>query len=151
MKVLLFEKINQQAIVWVDQMMVELGTSDAQKALHALRAGLQALRDRLSVEEAAQLAAQMPLLIRGMFFEGWHPHGKPLKIRHEAEFLALVRTYYAPREDAPAADIVTALFRVLSRHISAGEITDVVLSLPKDLADVLDGGWGRGERPASGR
>ena len=151
MKVHLFEKINQQALAWVEDMMTEIGTSDPQKALHALRAGLQALRDRLSIDEAAQLAAQMPLLIRGMFFEGWHPSGKPLRIRHEAEFLDLVRTYCAPREDVPASDIVAALFRVLSRHISPGEITDVVMSLPKDLADVLDGGWARGERPASGR
>jgi uncharacterized protein (DUF2267 family) len=151
MKVHLFEKINQQAIVWIDDMMTELGTADPQKAMHALRAGLQALRDRLSVEEAAQLSAQMPLLIRGMFFEGWQPSGKPLRIRHEAEFLTLVRSYYAPREDAPASDIVAALFRVLASHISTGEITDVVLSLPKDLASVLDGGWFRGERPEQKR
>jgi uncharacterized protein (DUF2267 family) len=144
----LFDKINQQAGAWVKDMMSELGTRDSHKALHALRAGLHALRDRLSVDEAAQLSAQLPLLIRGLFFEGWDPSDKPLKIRHKDEFLALVRTRYAPRQDAAADDIVVALFRVMARHVSAGEITDVIMSLPEELVHIVDGGWARDERPS---
>ncbi len=144
----LFDKINQQATLWVKDMMTELGTPDADKALHALRAGLHALRDRLAVNEAAQLSAQLPLLIRGFFFEGWDPNDKPLRIRHKAEFLALVRERYAPRQDVAADEIMAALFRVLGRHVSAGEITDVLMSLPEELVGVIDGGWARGERPS---
>ena len=144
----LFDKVNQQATAWVKDMMTEMGTADSGKALHALRAGLQALRDRLAVDEAAQLSAQLPLLIRGIFFEGWDPSDKPLRIRHKDEFFALVRARYAPRQDAAADEIVSALFRVLARHISAGEITDVVMSLPEELVGVVDGGWSRGERPS---
>jgi uncharacterized protein (DUF2267 family) len=133
----LFERVNQQAMTWVKEMMAELRTDNAQCALHALRAGLQALRDRLSVEEAAQLSAQLPLLVRGMFFEGWDPTGKPLRIRHRAEFLALVRQKFAPREDAAADDIIVALFRVMSRHVAQGEITDLMLTLPEEIVDVV--------------
>src|SRR4051794_23126838 len=107
----LFATVNQQATIWVKQMMAELRTDDPHRALHALRAGLHALRDRLSVDEAAQLSAQLPVLVRGIFFEGWDPTGKPLRIRHRAEFLALVREKYAPRDDLPADDIMVALFR----------------------------------------
>ena len=134
----LFSKVSQQATVWVKDMMSELPTPDPEKALHALRAGLQALRDRLSVDEAAQLAAQLPLLVRGLFFEGWDPSGKPLRLRHKAEFLALVREKYRPREDAPPEQIVAALFRVLARRVSGGEISDVVASLPGEIAKVAD-------------
>jgi uncharacterized protein (DUF2267 family) len=133
----LFDRVNQQAMTWVKEMMVELRTDNPQRALHAMRAGLQALRDRLSVSEAAQLSAQLPMLVRGMFFEGWDPAGKPLRIRHRAEFLALVRQKFAPREDVAADDIIVALFRVMSRHVAQGEITDLMLTLPEEIVDVV--------------
>ncbi|HEY0705526.1 MAG TPA: DUF2267 domain-containing protein [Polyangia bacterium] len=132
----LFERMKQQALTWVQDMMFELRSSDEDQALHALRAGLQALRDRLSVEEAAQLAAQLPLIVRGMYFEGWNPTNKPLRLRHAHEFLALVREKYAPRADLGADQIVVSLFRVLSRHVSQGEMADVVMSLPAEIVEV---------------
>jgi uncharacterized protein (DUF2267 family) len=138
----LFERATQQATMWVKDMMNELRTDDPHKALHALRAGLQALRDRLSVEEAAQLGAQLPLLLRGILFESWHPAGKPLRIRHRAEFLALVREKCGARDDLAADDIVLALFRVLARHVTPGELKDVLLSLPAELVEVATGRGG---------
>jgi len=134
----LFSKVSQQATVWVKDMMTELPTSDPEKALHALRAGLQALRDRLSVDEAAQLSAQLPLLIRGLFFECWYPSGKSLRVRHKAEFLALVREKYRPRQDALPEQIVAALFRVLAQHVTGGEISDVGARQPGEIAGVAD-------------
>jgi uncharacterized protein (DUF2267 family) len=134
-----FERSQEKAAEWVRDMMMCLDCDDQQKGLHALRAGLHALRDRLTVEEAAQLAAQMPLTIRGLFFENWHPADKPLRIRHPNEFLALVIANYAPRTDAYADEIVQALFRVLRKHVSEGELTDVVMSLPEPLLPLLGG------------
>jgi len=117
--------------------------------LHALRAGLQALRDRLTVDDAAQLSAQLPLIIRGMFFEGWDPSATPLRIRHRAEFLALVREKYAPREDVPAEDIMRSLFRLLNRHVTSGEVSHLMLTLPEELTEMVGG---RGfEEGADGR
>jgi uncharacterized protein (DUF2267 family) len=133
----LFERVNQQASIWIKDMMLELRLDDPERAYHALRAGLHALRDRLGVEEAAQLSAQLPLLIRGVFFEGWNPTGKPLRIRHREDFLALVREKYFPHRDASADDIVVALFKVLGRHVTAGEITDIMLTLPNEIVDVV--------------
>lgn len=134
-----FDRSNEKATAWVKDMMACLGTDDEEAALHALRAGLHALRDRLPVEEAVQLAAQMPLVIRGLFFENWHPSGKPLRIRHPNEFLALVIGNYRPRTDAYADDIIGATFRVLRKHISEGELTDVVMSLPEPLLELVGG------------
>ena len=135
----LFAKMNQQANIWVKDMMAALGTKDGHKALHALRAGLQALRDRLSADQAAQLSAQLPLIIRGMFFEGWDPSSTPMRIRHRTEFLALVREKYAPREDLAAEDIMRSLFRVLDRHIAAGEVGHLMVTLPEDLTAIIGG------------
>ena len=136
----LFNKVTQQATLWVKDMMEALPTTDPHKALHALRAGLQALRDRLSVNEAARFSAQLPLLMRGIFFEGWDPTGKPLRLRHRAEFLALVHEKYGPQTDVAAADLVAAMFRVLSKHVDAGEVTHIVLSLPEEVVEIIQGG-----------
>lgn len=144
----LFDKANQHAAAWVKDMMFELGTRDSAKALHALRAGLQALRERLTVDEAAKLSAQLPLLVRGYFFEGWEPRAKPTRVRHREDFLALVRARYAPRHDLAAQELVASLFKVMSRHLSTGELTGVVMSLPEELVSMIDGDWGRDERPA---
>lgn len=144
----LFDKANQHAAAWVKDMMFELGTRDSAKALHALRAGLQALRERLGLNEAAHLSAQLPLLMRGYFFEGWDPRSKPPRIRHREDFLALVRTRYAPRHDLAAQEVVSALFKVMARHVSTGELTGVMMSLPEELVSLVDGDWERDERPA---
>jgi uncharacterized protein (DUF2267 family) len=93
----------------------------------------------LTVEEAAQLSAQLPQMVRGAFFESWVPAGKPLRIRHREEFLALVRAKYGPRGDVAAEDIVIAVFRVLGRHVSGGELTDILLTLPEPIAAVITG------------
>jgi uncharacterized protein (DUF2267 family) len=135
----LFAKMNQQATMWIKDMMAALGTTDEHKALHALRAGLQALRDRLSADQAAQLSAQLPLIIRGMFFEGWNPSDTPLRIRHRAEFLALVREKYAPREDVPAEDILRSVFRVLDKHIAPGEVGHLMVTLPEEVVAMVGG------------
>ena len=132
-----FDKSNERSEAWVRDMMTFLDSDDPEMALHALRAGLHALRDRLTVEEAAQLAAQMPLAVRGLFYEGWRPNGKPLRVRHPNDFLALVITNYAPRTDAYADEIIRAVFRVLEKHLSAGEIGHVVSSLPEPLLGLV--------------
>jgi uncharacterized protein (DUF2267 family) len=145
----IFNKLTEPATHWLKDMMDELRTDDRQLAWHALRAGLHALRDRLTVEEAAQLSAQLPLLVRGLYFEGWDPTGKPLRIRHGQEFLALIREKYAPRIDIPASDVIQALFRVLEKHVSLGELTDIMLTLPSELVDIIRGVQSDEERAQS--
>ena len=135
----IFEKTDAKSSEWIQDMMRCLRTDDDDQALHALRAGLHALRDRLTVDEAAQLSAQLPMTIRGLFFENWHPAGKPLRIRQAREFLELVVGNYEPRSDAYADDIIRAVFRVLVKHLKPGEITGIMMSLPEPLLPVLGG------------
>ena len=58
---------------WLNDAMHELHWQDKRKAYQAMRYTLHALRDRLTVEESAQLSAQFPMLIRGFYYEGWDP------------------------------------------------------------------------------
>ena len=48
--------------LWLQELMEELGWRDRQRAYHALRVVLHALRDRLTVAEAVDLGAQLPML-----------------------------------------------------------------------------------------
>src|SRR5918996_5613258 len=85
-----FDRTVHKTNSWLNELMEILGWHDKHRAYLALRVTLHALRDRLIVEEVAQLAAQLPMLVRGFYYEGWDPTGKPLKVRRKEQFLGLV-------------------------------------------------------------
>lgn len=117
--------------VWLKELLDLLGWPDDQhRAYRALRAVLHALRDRLSVDEAASLAAQLPMLVRGIYYEGWHPHGKPLRERHAEEFLAHIQADFPQELDLDAEQIARAVFQLLAGHVAAGEIEKLKHGLP---------------------
>ncbi|MBO0874187.1 MAG: DUF2267 domain-containing protein, partial [Pseudonocardia sp.] len=61
------------AEVWVSAVAQQLGTEDRHYACRGLRAWLHTVRDRVTVDGAAHFAAQPPMLLRGLFFDGWTP------------------------------------------------------------------------------
>ena len=102
----------------------------------ALRAVLHALRDRLPVEEAAQLAAQLPTLIRGIYYEGWDPSRVPIKMSRE-EFLERVRKEFPFQIDGDIEDLVRTVLSALRRYVTEGEMEEVRSTLPKDLQELV--------------
>ena len=132
-----FEGTLQKTQVWLNDLMFELDWEDRpQKAYLALRTVLHALRDRLTVEEAVQLGAQLPMLVRGFYFEGWTLKGKPHKERHKEDFLAHVKEAFKDNVTVNPQQVVRAVFKVLAKHTSAGEIEDVKHILPKALREL---------------
>jgi uncharacterized protein (DUF2267 family) len=127
-----FDSTLQATNTWLNQIMDDLGITNRQTAYHHLRAVLHVLRDRLTVEQAAALGSQLPMLIRGIYFEGWQPAGKPNRIRHSQDFLDLVSSRLTGDEQEPEA-ITRAVLSVLSRHVSAGEQRHVKQSLPAEI------------------
>ena len=119
--------------VWLNDLMEELGWDDHHRTYLALKASLHALRDRLTVEEVAHLGAQLPMLIRGFYYEGWSPAGKPLKERHKDDFVAHVRKYFRKDEDVNPEAIVRAVFKMLSKRVTEGEIEDIKHIMPPEL------------------
>lgn len=125
------------ANTWLNEIAQQLG-GDEQRAWHALRAGLMTLRDRMTVEEAAHLGAQLPLLIRGIYYEQWRPAAAPTKLRSREEYLAALGERLS---DAPSIDpeeAARAVFGVLKRHVDEGELRHVRVMLPDEVAEMLD-------------
>ncbi|HXG52790.1 MAG TPA: DUF2267 domain-containing protein [candidate division Zixibacteria bacterium] len=129
-----FDATMAKTQTWLNELMLALGwEGKPQKAYLALRTVLHALRDRLPVDEAVQLGAQLPMLVRGFYYEGWTPRKKPVKERREEDFLEHVKEAFKDDVTVNAREIVRAVFRLLRRHVSAGEVEDVRHMLPKPL------------------
>ncbi|MCC7419901.1 MAG: DUF2267 domain-containing protein [Planctomycetaceae bacterium] len=132
-----FDSTLQTTHIWLDEICDKLGWNDRHKAYHALRVVLHALRDRLPVNEAVDLAAQLPMLVRGFYYEGWRPTGKPLKERTLDHFLTHITDAFLFDVEADSQEIARAVFHVLAWHVSAGEIHDVKQVLPGEIADLF--------------
>jgi uncharacterized protein (DUF2267 family) len=135
----IIERSAEKAHIWFNDMAAELETEDRQAAYRVLRAYLHALRDRLPVDEAAQLAAQLPDLVRGIYYEGWDPSRTPVKYRGLDDFLQRVFDDAVLHGETEASYAVAAAARVLRRHVSGGEIEDVRAVLPQELQPILEG------------
>jgi uncharacterized protein (DUF2267 family) len=133
----LFDASLQKSQVWLNDLMSELEWDDKpQKTYLALRTALHALRDRLTLEEAVHLGTQLPTLIRGFYYEGWKPTGKPVKERHKSDFLDHIAVVFRNDDTVDPEKVMRAVFKVLTRHISKGEIDDVKYLLPKSLREL---------------
>jgi uncharacterized protein (DUF2267 family) len=132
-----FDTTLQKTNSWLKSLMQELDWENRHRAYLALRATLHALRDRLTIEEVAQFGAQLPMLVRGFYYEGWDPTDKPLKIRHREEFLARIAQPFVSAGDSVHPEpVARAVFAVLEQRVSDGEIEDVKHILPAELRDL---------------
>jgi uncharacterized protein (DUF2267 family) len=116
-----------------------LDSEDHHEGYKALRATLHVLRDRLPVDEAAQLAAQLPNLLRGVYYEGWDPSRTPTRFHTREQLLDRVAAEGAFHGHTEASYAMAAALTVLRRRISAGELADVAAVLPRDIADLVGG------------
>ncbi|HSM19769.1 MAG TPA: DUF2267 domain-containing protein, partial [Hyphomicrobiales bacterium] len=68
----------QTTNIWLNELDQAMGWDHRQRTYRLLRAVLHALRDRLPVNEATDLGAQLPLLIRGIYTRaGGRPRRRP--------------------------------------------------------------------------
>jgi uncharacterized protein (DUF2267 family) len=107
-----------------------------QQSYHALKGVLAALRDRLTVEEAADLGAQLPTLVRGIYYEGWNPAQVPMKLGRE-EFLARIRQQFPYEVEGGLELLARTTLEALRQYVTDGEWEDIKADLPRDLADIV--------------
>jgi uncharacterized protein (DUF2267 family) len=121
--------------IWLHQMMerLDLPPDGAGRALHALRAGLHAIRDRLPPSEVVHLGAQLPVLVRGIYYDGWRLAQDATRMKSRADVLDHVRHELGP-DPLAATDVLVAVIALVREHVSPGEIDNVIATLPKALA-----------------
>ncbi len=128
-----FDTTLHKTNAWLADLMAELHTDDRKYAYRVLRATLHALRDRLPVGETSDFGAQLPMLVRGIFYEGWRPSDTPTDDDREA-FLSRVAEAMSDQPGPPDPERwIQATFRVIAARVDAGEVADVAGILPQDL------------------
>ena len=123
----------QETNAWLRAVAEQLHFEDRQHAYLALRAVLHALRDRLPPEVAVHLGAQLPILVRGVYYEGWHMAGKPTKDRSVQDFADHVLQGLPPRFPMDPLTVTRGVFEILWERLDAGEFAKLMDHLPTPL------------------
>lgn len=131
----------QKTHEWLRDIGLELGDPNPRHAYLALRGTLHAIRDFLPLEESAQLSAQLPMLVRGLYFEGWDPSRTPEKDRTRESFLghteqALARAMFNEELPLDSEEATRAVLRVLDSRISKGEMEQVRHVMPERVREL---------------
>jgi uncharacterized protein (DUF2267 family) len=127
----------EKAHIWLNGVAVALESEDRHYAYRVLRACLHALRDHLSPDEAAQLSAQLPIFIRGIYYEGYRPSRTPEHARDRESFLARIAREAVLAGSTEASFAVEAVGGVLREHVSRGELEGVLHALPEHIRELL--------------
>lgn len=128
-----FDSTIHQTNTWLKSLFEPLNTEDRHRAYLALRVTLHALRDRLPPELAVHLGAQLPMLVRGFYYEDWQMAKTPTAARHKDDFLKPIEWAFRNHADADVEQIAKAVFALLDRELDHGEIRKVVSALPREL------------------
>ena len=133
-----FDKTLQTTNVWLSEIMDRIGP-DRQVAWKVLSTVLHKLRDRLPVELAANLGAQLPLLVRGVYYDQFEPARMPSDCGTPEEFKAEVAEWLADIGPVDPDEAIAAVFAVLDRHLSEGQVARIRNALPRGPRMAWDG------------
>lgn len=137
-----FDRTLETTHIWLNEICLDLGP-DKQVAWKVLSTVLHKLRDRLTINLAAHLGAQLPLLVRAIYYDQFEPGKMPSESRSREEFVAEVAAWLSDTRPVDPEEAIRSVFRVLSRHISEGQINKVRDALPKSLRQM----WVTAEDP----
>ena len=127
-----FDKTLHTTNQWLDEICAEIGP-DKHLAWHVLGAVLRSIRDELLIGQSAHLAAQLPLLVRGAYFDQYRPAAQPVAERSQEDFIARIRQELAGSRPVRPDLAATAVMRTLNRHITEGQIKKARDALPKGI------------------
>jgi uncharacterized protein (DUF2267 family) len=97
----------------------------------------------LTINLAAHLGAQLPLVVRGVYYDQFEPGKMPSEFRSREDFVAEVAEWLSDSRPVDPEEAIRSVFRVLSRHISEGQVHKVRDALPKSLRQL----WVSAEDP----
>ncbi|WOH47896.1 DUF2267 domain-containing protein [Bradyrhizobium sp. sBnM-33] len=133
-----FDRTLQITNTWLDEVMATL-PRDRKLAWHILGSVLRTIRDRVPVNLAAHLGAQLPLLVRGTYYDQWRPSEAPKAWRSADEFLSIISEELSSQKPVDAKDAAQAVFRVLNHHVDPNQVEKVRHALPEDVQALWPG------------
>jgi uncharacterized protein (DUF2267 family) len=122
--------------IWINELDSRLAWNNKPRSYRLLKAVLHALRDSLQVNEAVDLGAQLPGLLRGNYYEQWRPAITPIKNRSVDDFLNRVNEDFKKDPLPNSAQAVMTVFQLLTKKITEGEINDVRRALPEEVRNI---------------
>lgn len=141
-----FDKTLQTTHIWLDEIMAELGP-DRRFAWRVLSVVLHTLRDRLPLELAAHLGAQLPLLVRGAYYDQFQPRRLPTGLSTFEDFADEVGEWLSDTRPVDPRDAALTVFAVLSRFLDPGQVEKVRDALPRDVREAWEEVEAAGPRP----
>ncbi len=140
----LFEEWVHKGHEFLRDVMGELGIEDEHRAFRITKAVLHALRDRLDPREGKDFAAQLPMVFKAVWCEGWDPTRGPDKsLKKKEEFLKRVMgdpglTPADIGSTGEAEEFTRGVFRAFKKHVTWGEIEDVIRQLPEEIRELWE-------------
>lgn len=136
-----FDRTLHKTNTWLKEIMIAMDWDSRERAYSLLRAVFHALRDSLPQNEMVQLGAQLPTLLRGVYYEGWKPKWEPLRVKNIDEFYDLVRFQLKSGSSKISNDqlerVVHVVMKTLTDHIGQGEMMDIKGALKKRLRKIV--------------
>jgi|DewCreStandDraft_4_1066084.scaffolds.fasta_scaffold51783_3 uncharacterized protein (DUF2267 family) len=117
---------------WIDDLMRRLGWHDRERVYLALLSTLHALRDSLPRDEAIYLAAQLPPLLRGLYYEGWHLTARP-SVKSRNAFLTRIHDGLHRDPGVDPEHVARAVLAMLTDRLPPAEVEDTRAATPSAL------------------
>jgi uncharacterized protein (DUF2267 family) len=131
-----FDTAASSAEEWVTDLTQRLGWLDRRKVYCALMATLHALRDCLAADEVVYLGGNMPALLRGLYYEGWHPTRRATSAKSRAAFLARIHDGVHRDPGIDSEQVAHAVMGLLAARLPAAELEDVKAATPNALRNL---------------
>jgi uncharacterized protein (DUF2267 family) len=123
---------------WLRDVRRHLPEETVPQAFRLVRAVLHVVRDHLPVDQVASLSAQLPLLLRGLLYEGWDPTSKPERQRHKSDFVKEVNVQMAPEPLERPERAIHAVLMALGNHLTPGEVAKLQRALPHEIRELWE-------------
>lgn len=132
-KIVSLDRAINNTVQWIEDIQKELDWESRENTYKATKAVLQALRDRLPIEEVVHLCANLPMIMKGMLMDGYDYKAKPEKVKTVEEFDLAIQQYYdgSRRDIVYSEDAAKAVVTVFNRRMGGGEMQKVAAALPQ--------------------
>lgn len=137
MNIATFARSQEKTQEWLEKTQHQIQLKNEEEAYVVLRAVLHALRDRLTVNQVIDFGAQLPLLLAGVYYDGWTAREKPTKIKSSQDFISKIAKDLPQNVNPQNATV--GVFNIIKEKVTPGEVKNIKAELPDEIESLWDG------------